>query len=510
MVFCFWKSGSKSTGEIRIGIDLGTTYTGVAFSFKGLSNRAQVIDDWPGSEEPKSKVPSTIAYQGKKISWGYETASLDEENVVRAIKLLLDSEHDTDYEPAVETKLLLKGLSKKPVDVAADYLKALVKYAQSATLGRLGKAAKKMDMKYCFTMPPHWPSPAVAALKQAIIKAGINKRTNGIVLTRIGESFGSEMLDDLFKALLIKLFGYEVYSGLPSDTRKAAMRHWRDIIKPSFGQSDGNDSTYLVPMPGVKDDPSFGVKDGYLSIERSQVQGIFDPVIEKVKNLVATQISKSKALERKIQVIALVGGFGSSKYLFHELKAAYPRLQIMQQDNAWASAARGAALTGLRNEFDKARIATRSYGILYTTRYDPLKHQGEKVYWDDLDERWKVPDRMRWFIKKGDVIRPNKRIEHRFQRIFNKNSKMSGNDNIYVCDKDTPPEKYNGNDVKKLCKQRWNFSSIPKSELDKATNSQGVRYYKVHYDIVMIPGCATLMVDDEIDGRSYGKIYTDF
>ena len=57
---------------------------------------------------------------------------------------------------------------------------------------------------------------------------------------------------------------------------------------------------------------------------RSQIQGIFDPVIQEVIKLVQSQARKIKVAGHTIRAILLVGGFGGSKYLFRLLCKAKP------------------------------------------------------------------------------------------------------------------------------------------------------------------------------------------
>lgn len=67
---------------------------------------------------------------------------------------------------------------------------------------------------------------------------------------------------------------------------------------------------------------------------RSQVQGIFDPVIQEVIDLVRGQIKSIKGKALCIKAILLVGGFGASEYLYRRLTKAYPKITIMQPPNA--------------------------------------------------------------------------------------------------------------------------------------------------------------------------------
>lgn len=92
---------------------------------------------------------------------------------------------------------------------------------------------------------------------------------------------------------------------------------------------------------------------------RNQIQEIFDPVVSDVEKLVRGQVESvakngktakvsihpiglgdcvlvcySVLIYSFAQAILLVGGFGSSEYLFRRLKKAFPNMLVMQPPNA--------------------------------------------------------------------------------------------------------------------------------------------------------------------------------
>lgn len=70
------------------------------------------------------------------------------------------------------------------------------------------------------------------------------------------------------------------------------------------------------------------------SFSRSQVQGIFDPVVQSVINLVQGQVRQIQVAGHSLQAILLVGGFGSCEYLYRRLRRAYPKVTVMQPPDA--------------------------------------------------------------------------------------------------------------------------------------------------------------------------------
>ncbi|KAI9888401.1 MAG: hypothetical protein M1814_000493 [Vezdaea aestivalis] len=127
------KSGDDED-QIIIGIDFGTTYSGIAYCFTG-SEKVEPISilDWPGNKGVNApKVPTVIAYtqpSNGSFNWGYELDPTSSDKI-EAIKLLLDPDQPkTLYVPPSQTKAELKKLNKPAVDVASDFLKALYSHA---------------------------------------------------------------------------------------------------------------------------------------------------------------------------------------------------------------------------------------------------------------------------------------------------------------------------------------------------------------------------------------------
>lgn len=58
------------------------------------------------------------------------------------------------------------------------------------------------------------------------------------------------------------------------------------------------------------------------------MQGIFEPVVSEVINLVQGQIGTA---DREIRAVLLVGGFGENSYLKERLRGALdPSIEVMQ------------------------------------------------------------------------------------------------------------------------------------------------------------------------------------
>ncbi|KAF7137054.1 hypothetical protein CNMCM5793_006905 [Aspergillus hiratsukae] len=133
--------------RIVVGIDFGTTYSGVAWALQSSPDDVEVIKTWPGARNRTTpKVPTTISYENGKFLWGYQTPMFGE--VVCGIKLLLDPTQEIDYRPAVKSKEILAKYDKQPLDAARDYLQLLVNSAKGTLRRRFGNALDSMEIKY--------------------------------------------------------------------------------------------------------------------------------------------------------------------------------------------------------------------------------------------------------------------------------------------------------------------------------------------------------------------------
>jgi molecular chaperone DnaK (HSP70) len=67
---------SISERKIIVGIDFGTTYSGVAWAETQRPDRRTTITTWPISKtildgESSDKVPTKLRYDGSEVQWGF-------------------------------------------------------------------------------------------------------------------------------------------------------------------------------------------------------------------------------------------------------------------------------------------------------------------------------------------------------------------------------------------------------------------------------------------------------
>ncbi|MCJ1377667.1 hypothetical protein MMC17_000763 [Xylographa soralifera] len=190
----------EAEDQLIIGLDFGTTFSGVAYAFPN-SNELDLVSilDWPGmlkstarvrviiqrihfkglEGHKQPKVPTVISHDRKDRStftWG---AQKHKNEKIEGIKLLLDTEQETPiYLPASNTAAELKRLGKPAVEVAADYISAIYKHAMGRIESKMPADYLQMcQKKFFLSVPAVWSDKAKDTTLKAAKQAGIHPVT---------------------------------------------------------------------------------------------------------------------------------------------------------------------------------------------------------------------------------------------------------------------------------------------------------------------------------------------
>ncbi|GFN20290.1 Hsp70 family protein [Aspergillus tubingensis] len=552
-----------SNPRIVIGLDFGTTYSGVAWALRDCPDKPEVIMSWPGAgNRTTPKVPSTMAIKcGGRVHWGYQTNYLVGDNI-RGMKLLLDEPQNSGYVASLIDAGLLKRSRIPAVTLTGMYLTGLVDHTKKILQRRFGPAAEQMEMKYVLTVPAIWSDKAKDATLKAASRAKIPQKditlvsepeaaalyclnaiqpnsieNNDVVVVcdagggtvdlisycvktvsplRLeevsegsGDICGSVLLDAAFKTFLNVLVNDKHLSGKSSEL---ALKYWQDQIKPNFASDpDFEEETHFVPLPGLKDNPKIGLQDGFLQLEGAQIKKIFDPVVDRVKVQIVHQVNSARAKNMPVKAILLVGGFGSSEYLYHCIQETFSDIAVMQPPNSWSAVMLGAVRYGLGGNQVTNRIARCHYGIWHET-HNPdtmAKFPDAKRFWDDLKERWYIRDMMKWYIHKGDEIHEGKPIRMGFDTTVAVGRTPSVFSRLKICLHNEAPERSDSS-VYQLCTLTTDLSSVPTRYFTKHTNSKGTEYYTISHVMIMTPGSASIKFELEFNGQSYGEVQATY
>lgn len=196
--------GWTPSSDLIIGIDFGTTFTGVAYAhaagigpittevdMRRAAEKVSVIRTWPSrGNQYAEKTPSVIAYNTRPPLWGGSVKPSDEPQIAH-FKLGLQEDITSHYYELGEshTKSVLGGYlsnhnwkhpdlpEKTATDYAKDYLHSINQYVTQEILpNRFGtKFLQNQKLSYVITVPAIWSDKAKEQTRQAACAAGIEK-----------------------------------------------------------------------------------------------------------------------------------------------------------------------------------------------------------------------------------------------------------------------------------------------------------------------------------------------
>ncbi|KAK4146476.1 uncharacterized protein C8A04DRAFT_25700 [Dichotomopilus funicola] len=173
--------------RLIVGVDFGTTFSGVAAVYTGTPDDIEIIKTWPGGNGITSdKVPTEISYDlpanapagtALTVKWGFQFKP--EESRLRCMKLFLDrSQKLPFYVSPLETAAQLKRYHKTVVDAVSDYLTQIYKHTMDTLQRRYGEsfmASTKVD--FVLTCPAVWSDAAKNTTLQAAERAGMGAQS---------------------------------------------------------------------------------------------------------------------------------------------------------------------------------------------------------------------------------------------------------------------------------------------------------------------------------------------
>lgn len=187
--------------RLVVGVDFGTTYSGVAAVYSATPDDVDIIKTWPGGNGITSdKVPTEIAYDipgpsngapapdgdapeqnvspiaPAAIRWGFQFRP--EETRLRCIKLFLDRNQKLPhFVSPLETAAQLRKCDRTVMDAVSDYLTKIYEHTMQTLTRRYGESfVSTTKVEFVLTVPAVWSDAAKNATLQAAERAGMGKR----------------------------------------------------------------------------------------------------------------------------------------------------------------------------------------------------------------------------------------------------------------------------------------------------------------------------------------------
>ncbi|KAF9347974.1 hypothetical protein BGX26_000571 [Mortierella sp. AD094] len=484
---------------LLVAIDFGTTFSGVAYSFKS-NGEVLEMTTWPHQANLYGKVPTVSAYTketDKLHSWGYAakaamlTPNSRNLDLLQKFKLFLDNDL-APYLPPLPRAI-------NPQNAISDYLRALHTHAIGEIFKNGAGGFDQSHIQYCLTVPAMWTDAAKGVMRQTAIQAGLiqpsdpahrlllvsepeaaamycerkceqfNLRhgdrfmicdagggTVDLIVFQVDYSSGTRHLIEVTRGS-----GASCGSGFLDENFSNLVRHklqrydlqpkaWAQIMeefvfshKPQF---DGDDDSFISMPSAVANlvDLDVRLEDGLLTISAQEMRElVFDPVVNQVLGLVDGQLNQAQ----QCSAIFLVGGFGSSPYLHkrvqQEFESRVPLIRYPPRPDL--AVVRGAVYHGLTHKPIQARVARRWYGVDTTRPYkagDPV----EKKYMQD--GKYRVRDGFSVFVRPGQSIGVDECISKKY--ITHKYPEPLSSP-LYVFNGENQPDFVDSPGVQKLC-----------------------------------------------------------
>ncbi|KAH2491504.1 hypothetical protein KXV28_003803 [Aspergillus fumigatus] len=553
------EGAGRSKAQLIVGIDFGTTFSGVAFAFATNNEaREDIITEWPGAgTHTKQKIPTVLYYDQyqKVVGWGPDIAEAlaptgypkTGVQKVEWFKLQLMLSGNTYIDP-INLPPLPPG--KSEIDVAADYLFKLRQAMRAQLQKTLGEVftREERNIRYYLTVPAIWNDAGKAATRAAALQAGFLRDENDNRLTLISEPEAAALFCAKTGLLQLKvgdailivdcgggtvdLIAYEVEEEQPFSVAEctagsgdscgstALNRNFSNILRakirkmklPDGSRTAGkvyakcimdfenrikadfrnNGQKWAVDVGIEADFPEANIEEGYMTFTNEEILQCFEPVVNRILELVRNQIIAIQAQNRSLQNVLVVGGFGASEYLFQQIKLHVPpqyQSKVVRPMDSVAAIVKGAVTAGITERVITHRVARRHY-LMATLQPFKEGYHPEQYRVPSLDGRDRCKYTRQIFVQKGERVKIGEPVKVSFFRQVAPGATLMYEDILYACDEDVCPE----------------YTKDP--HFERMDTPQGT-FYRVYFDIYLtLDGSefsAELVCQGEVMGRCRAK-----
>jgi hypothetical protein len=385
---------------------------------------------------------------------------------------------------------------KSEIDVAADYLFKLRQAMRAQLQKTLGEVfnREERNIRYFLTVPAIWNDAGKAATRAAAIQAGFLRDENDTRLTLITEPEAAAMFCSKTGLLNLKihdavlivdcgggtvdLIAYEVEEETPFSVAEctagsgdscgstALNRNFSNILRakirkmklPDGSRTAGkvyakcimdfenrikadfrnNGQKWAVDVGIEAEFPEAGIEEGYMTFTNEEILQCFEPVVNRILELVRNQIIAIQAQNRSLQNVLVVGGFGASEYLFSQIKLHVPpqfQPKVVRPMDSVAAIVKGAVTAGITERVVTSRVARRHY-LMATLQPFKEGHHPEQYRVPSLDGKDRCKYTRQIFVQKGERVKIGEPVKVSFFRQVAPGATLMYEDILYACDED--------------------------------------------------------------------------
>ncbi|KAL8932065.1 MAG: hypothetical protein Q9216_006978, partial [Gyalolechia sp. 2 TL-2023] len=350
-------------------------------------------------------------------------------------------------------------------------------------------------------------------------------QTNALTLRQLdvvfGATIGSAAIDYDFESYArSQLEIAQMSSPLPIRPEQLAweMMKSRDFQNTKC-EHGGPDDTPVFSVPIPKLDPAYtnltvGIEYGEMRFAREDLQKLFDKQVQKLVDLIDSQLRnmQRKFPNQQVNHLILAGGLGHSPYVQNQLRTRFhnggvhpnaANIQVRVAPDPQLAVCKGLVGDRLRRlragkPVLNSRCCRASYGTLCKEVFNkdnPL-HQGRSTMKDPLNGKFYVVGSIAWFIKKGKPIISDAPVTHGFHRKMSPGDPRRAFPTSIVeshADEQFLPHHMGAGDAHILCEIESDLSTADETkfkEKNKRFWSLGKRYFRVDYDVKVLIGPA--------------------
>ncbi|KAH9436291.1 hypothetical protein MCOR02_005195 [Pyricularia oryzae] len=339
-----------------------------------------------------------------------------------------------------------------------------------------------------------------------------------------GALCGGIFIDQAFIELCKARLGNNWSSLSKSSLRYIIRDDWECGIKPQF-RMNGLKKDFTVRFPseisvGMDAGKAFDrIRAGRILFHGREIQPAFDNQFRCIMGLLDDQYEAVRRSDSGTRIsIILVGGLGSSPYLYDYVKLHYKAkgVEILQAAGSKPRSAicRGAVLNGFLQDSRPdqhnspvkvtSTISRSSIGMEIFRPFDETKHLEEDKFWCDKELCYNAKNQMDWFLHKGSSVPNCAAVRAAFYRVydFGTTVPLTMKLSLYDCEELVAPMRKT-DAVKSMCTITFE-SKIEKDEYSQHTNKLGKKYKRLDFEVEMVPQGASVEFGVYIGGRKLG------
>ncbi|KAH7304134.1 hypothetical protein B0I35DRAFT_152542 [Stachybotrys elegans] len=304
-----------------------------------------------------------------------------------------------------------------------------------------------------------------------------------------GGKCGSTYIDREFRKLLARRFG-SAFEDEPEVFKSPKSRLMQEFEKAKriFGSTDQDCFEISgINLRGEFSEEHYDSTEGAVLLSKQDMEDLFAPVLKDILRLLSDQFEKALNKGKRIGLVILVGGFGSSDYL----KQAVDRwctektgVKCIRPAHCQAAIVRGAAIRGLEGTMPDNLICRRHYGFSWGL---PFNSSTDDERYSYMSFGWKYcSGYMNWMIGKGTEVTKSTSVTADVMRTWSPGQSYVFNETLYSSTLDNAPKRQEQLRVDTIGSITMDFTGVDMSRFENRNTGSGIEYrlmYQIKIDL---------------------------